>query len=394
MKDSPKLPDYCIRALLGICTLALGLASASIQAQSTPPANPDDVAIIQKLGLQESEKPVREIKGWKRPQKIVVRVDKPERIAWLQPAAPGVTLVPVTREESRSEAILPLLADADALVGPIGGCNEQTARAGVKLRWIHADSAGVEHCAPYIRDREGIVLTNMQRVFGLEISDHVIALMFALSRGIDGVMRAQLQQKWVRGAGVSLDRLWEIEGRTMFVAGLGGIGTGAARKAHALGMRVIATRRSGREGPDFVEYVGLPDETEALIGQADVVVNALPLTDETRGLFDADMFARMKRGAYYISVGRGGTTVTADLIEALKSGQVGGAGLDVTDPEPLPDNHPLWSAPNVIISPHSSSLGVGLSVDGSRAWQVMREQIRRYVAGERIYNVVDINQGF
>jgi phosphoglycerate dehydrogenase-like enzyme len=378
--------------IAGFLALSTGVGA---QDAATAPDD-DDAAVVAKLGLQESDKPVREmVKGWKKPRKIVVRVDTPERIAWLQPAAPGVTLVPVTREGSRSGEILPLLADADALVGVIGGCNEQTAKAGQKLRWIHADSAGVEHCAPNIKDRkDGIVLTNMQRVFGPEISDHVIALMFGLTRGLDGVMKGQLQQKWIRGASVAPERLWEIEGRTMFVAGLGGIGTGAAKKAHGLGMRVIATRNSSREGPPFVEYVGLPDETAKLASQADVVVNALPLTDQTRGLFDAAMFARMKPGAYYISVGRGGTTVTADLIAALKSGHLGGAGLDVTDPEPLPEGHALWSAPNIIISPHSSSLGVGLSVDGTRAWQVMREQIRRYVAGEKLYNIVDMQKGF
>jgi phosphoglycerate dehydrogenase-like enzyme len=375
--------------------LALGFAAVPAVGQGVPQANPDDVRLVEELGLQESEQRVSEmIEGWKKPRKIVVRVDKPERIAWLQEAAPGVTLVPVTREGSRGAEVLSLVADADALVGVIGGCNEQTAKAGKRLNWIHADSAGVDHCAPYLSDRDNILLTNMQKVFGPEISDHVIALMFGLTRGLDSTMKLQMQKKWVRGAGVSPERLWEIEDRTMFVAGLGGIGTAAGRKAHALGMRVIGTRRSSREGPDFVEHVGLADETATLVGQADVVVNALPLTDETRGLFDAAMFARMKPGAYYISVGRGGTTVTDDLIAALRSGHLGGAGLDVTDPEPLPDGHPLWSAPNIIITPHSSSLGVGLSVDGERAWQVMREQIRRYVAGEKIYNVVDIDAGY
>jgi phosphoglycerate dehydrogenase-like enzyme len=157
---------------------------------------------------------------------------------------------------------------------------------------------------------------------------------------------------------------------------------------------VLATRNSSHEGPNFVEYVGLPDETPKLASQADVVVNALPLTPETKGLFNAAMFARMKKGTYYISVGRGGTTVSQDLIAALKSGQLGGAALDVTDPEPPPEGDPLWSSPNIIISPHSSSFGENLGSDGDRAWRVRREQIRRYAAGEKIYNVVDIEKGF
>jgi len=110
---------------------------------------------------------------------------------------------------------------------------------------------------------------------------------------------------------------------------------------------------------------------------------------------DVARLLRLSRATiYYISVGRGGTTVTKDLIDALKSGQLGGAALDVTDPEPLPDGHPLWSAPNIIISPHSSSYGENLGGDGDRAWRVRRELIRRYAAGEKIYNVADAEKGF
>src|SRR5260370_10893234 len=250
------------------------------------------------------------VKGWKPPRKIVVRVDKPDRLAWLQSAAPNVKLIPVTRESTRGSAILPLRGDADAVVGL---CNEQIIKAGKSLRWIHADSAGIEYCAPLLKSKEGVLLTNMKRVSGLVISDHVIALMFALSRGIDGIMRSQLQQKWVSGGGVARTRIWEIEGRTMFVAGLGGIGSDTAQKAHALGMRVVATRSSSREGPNFVEYVGLPDETPKLASQADVIVNALPLTEKTKGLFDAAMFSRVKQCAYSISVRPGPTTVTKHL---------------------------------------------------------------------------------
>ena len=178
----------------GVLSLVLADGAAG-QATS---ATPQDARLMAELGLQESERPVREsLAGWKKPRKIVVRVDEPGRIAWLQDAAPGVKLVAVSREDSRSEKVLPLLADADALVGVIGGCNEQMAKAGKNLRWIHADSAGVEHCAPYLRDREGVALTNMQRVFGLEISDHIIALMFGLSRGLDGIIKSQGQEKWV-----------------------------------------------------------------------------------------------------------------------------------------------------------------------------------------------------
>ena len=120
-------------------------------------------------------------------------------------------------------------------------------------------------------------------------------------------------------------------------------------------MKVIATRASSREGPDYVSYVGLSDELPTLIAQADVVVAALPLVPATTRLFDAKMFGRMKKNAFFINVGRGGSVVTDDLVAALNAGTIAGAGLDVTDPEPLPKDHALWKAKNIIITPHMSA---------------------------------------
>ncbi len=128
-----------------------------------------------------------------------------------------------------------------------------------------------------------------------------------------------------------------------------------------------------------------------LAAQADVIVNALPLTDATRGLFDNDFFDAAKRGAYFISVGRGESTVTDDLVAALQDGRLSAAGLDVTDPEPLPGDHELWRLPNVIITPH-----VAATTDQGRwrRWLVIRENLRRYVNGEPMLNVVDVARGY
>jgi phosphoglycerate dehydrogenase-like enzyme len=155
-------------------------------------------------------------------------------------------------------------------------------------------------------------------------------------------------------------------------------------------MRVMATRNSSREGPSFVDYVGLSDELGELAGQADIIVNALPLTSATRGLFDAGLFARVKPGAYFINVGRGGTVVTDALVSALESGRLAGAGLDVTDPEPLPTEHPLWQMTNVIITPHVAWAGFDRRFLG----MLMRENIRRYLAGDALLNVVDPERGY
>src|SRR3954465_7145840 len=120
----------------------------------------------------------------------------------------------------------------------------------------------------------------------------------------------------------------------------------SGKRAHALGMKVVATRASGRTGPDFVSYVGLPDELPKLASEADFVVNTAPLTPQDTGIFDAAFFAKMKPTAYFINVARGKSVVTSALVEALNSKKIAGAGLDVTDPEPLPSDHPLWKAPN------------------------------------------------
>lgn len=156
-------------------------------------------------------------------------------------------------------------------------------------------------------------------------------------------------------------------------------------------MRVVATRGSRREGPGFIEYVGLADEAITLAQQADVVVNAAPLTAQTQGLFDADFFEGMKPSAYFISVGRGKSTVTDDLVAALAEGKIAGAALDVTDPEPLPQDHPLWGDPRVIITPHISAQSPETL---QRIGLLVAENMRRYIAGEPLLSVVNVKRGY
>jgi phosphoglycerate dehydrogenase-like enzyme len=251
--------------------------------------------------------------------------------------------------------------------------------------------AGVERCVsiPAFAER-GIVLTNMQKVAGSVMAEHVIAFMFGLTRGFASYIPAQAKGEWADEA-VPESRMWEVKGRTMLVVGLGGIGTEVAKRAHALGMTVIATRNSGTDGPDYVAEVGLADKLLPFAGRADVIVSTLPLTPETKGLMNKAFFDAAKRGALFINVGRGGTVVTDDLLAALKDGRLGGAGLDVTDPEPLPPGHPLWHAPNVIITPHVSA-----SLEGNEVprWILARENLRRYVAGDKLLSEVDVKKGY
>ena len=175
------------------------------------------------------------------------------------------------------------------------------------------------------------------------------------------------------------------------MAGLGGIGTEVAERAHALGMNVIATRNTPHEKPPFVSEQGLSGDLLAFAARADVIVNALPLTPETRGLFNKAFFDAAKRGALFINVGRGATVVTGDLIAALQDGRIGGAGLDVTDPEPLPVDHPLWHAPNVLITPHVAAT---VATSDESRWLIVRENLRRYAAGGRLLSEVDVKRGY
>ncbi|MEO0996284.1 MAG: D-2-hydroxyacid dehydrogenase, partial [Pseudomonadota bacterium] len=236
-------------------------------------------------------------------------------------------------------------------------------------------------------DDYDFVLTNNQRLSGPDIAEHALALTLAVARNFDHYAAQQQEGRWDRAERRALN----LDGRTMLVLGLGGIGTEIARRADALGMRVVATRNSSRSGPDFVDYVGLADEAAELAGSADVIVNALPLTDTTAGSIDAPFFNAAKDGAIYVSVGRGGTTDSDALLAALDSGKLRGAGLDVTDPEPLPVSHPLWDAPHVIITPH-----VAANTDDARrrTLTIALENLRRYALGEPLLSVVDFERGY
>ena len=346
--------------------------------------------LIKDLGLRQSEKPVRDSSHWRKPRSIVITMldrqlkSRPDAIQWLREVAGDAEIVVANTRNVSPE----LLQGADIL---LGYCNHANLKHGTQLRYILNYSAGVDKCisSPLLQDRP-ILVTNMQRIYGPGIAEHVIGLMYMLTRKLHVYHDRQQSSEWDRRA-VERTDMWEVQDRTMLVVGLGGIGTQVAMRANALGMRVIAIRNSSRRGPDYVDYVGLPDELHKLARQADVVVNTAPLTKKTKGMFDRRFFQGMKTGSYFINVGRGKSVVTADLIEALNSQHLGGAALDVQDPEPLPASHPLWEARNIIITPHISA---GSDRQMQRYWLVVRENLRRYVKGERMLNVVNLKRGY
>jgi phosphoglycerate dehydrogenase-like enzyme len=378
---------HVFHGLVGLIavSVAIGPAAQVARADATSATDPAAVAkMVAQLGLVESPTPVRDRPGWKAPRKVLVWAVEPELMPLLQSAAPGVELLAA---KDAAEAAK-LAAGADAA---IGFCTPEILAAGTGIRWIQSYSAGVERCVavPAVRERD-ILLTNMQRVAAPVMAEHVLAMMLAFTRGLDFFILERAAARWTRDLPPPAKML-ALEGKTLLVVGLGGIGTEVAKRANALGMRVIATRASGRDGPPFVAYVGLPDELRKLAAEADFVVNTTPLTPATTGIFDAGFFAAMKPRAYFFNVGRGKSVVQDDLVAALRSGRLAGAGLDVTDPEPLPKDNPLWQMSNVIITPHVSA---DSDVGDSFRFVIARENLRRYVAGEKMLSVVDTARGY
>lgn len=348
----------------------------------------EGAALIERVSLREAPTPVREREGWSPPEHIVVLGSKTfgEFVKTLAPDARVDFAVSLAEAEN-------LIADADVYIGI---CSAELLRRGINLRWIQILRAGTESCTahPDLAER-AILVTNLQRIFGPQIAEHAIAMMFSLARGLNHFGRLQAEGDWSFSVADISQRLqqpgWEVGGKTLLVVGLGGIGTEIAALGSGLGMRVIATRNSRREGPDFVEYVGLAHEVHELAGQADVVVSAVPLTTETAGMFDSSFFGAMRPTAVFINIGRGQTVVTDELVEALRAGELSGAGLDVTDPEPLPPGHPLWSMPNVILTPHTAAVSDRVQ---SRVRALLAENVRRYIAGDRMLSVVDARRGY
>lgn len=369
-----------VRRLRYIALLLIAAAQGA-QAAETPAPTGDVKSLIAALGLEEADKPVREMPGWHAPKTILFAGD-PSMAATLQSAAPGTKFIPARAARDTD------IAAADAIIGV---CSADLIAKARSLRWIHLLTAGVDKCVavPGLRERN-ILLTNMQGVQSDLIAEHAITLMLALMRNLDDYFAAQQRATWSRSSEVA-GATRSVKGKTLLIVGLGGIGMEVAKTAHALGMKITAIRASGRKGPEFVSYVGLPEELLTLAKDADVVINAAPLTPATTHIFDAKFFAALKPNAYFVNVGRGRSVVTADLNAALKENRLAGAGLDVTDPEPLPAGDPLWRAPNVIITPHVAGMS---DLPSDKQFAVVKENLRRYVNGERMLSVVDIKLGY
>jgi phosphoglycerate dehydrogenase-like enzyme len=257
------------------------------------------------------------------------------------------------------------------------------------LRWIQSSSAGVDGiCTPALGARTEVTLTAARGIHGDQMAEHTLALLLALTRSLPAFLRQQARREWKRHA------LPEMRGRTLMVVGYGTIGRSIARLGRAVGLHVIGVRRRGDgHGDEPVEgarVVGA-EAMDDLLGQADYVVLTLPLTAETRGLFDAGRLGRMRAGAFLVNVGRGKVVDEAALARAVTDGPLGGAALDVFAEEPLPAASPLWDLPNVIITPHVAAASPRYF---EQVMHVFTDNLERFLARAPLRHVVDVARGY
>jgi len=257
------------------------------------------------------------------------------------------------------------------------------------LKWLQLSMAGTD---PYTKDPtvlpSSVALTNATGAFGLAIAEHMIGCLFMLVKKLHLYRDHMASHLWQNRGSVD-----QIEGRTVLVVGLGDLGRAFAAKMKALGCYVIGLRRTVASKPECVDEVTTSEHLDEMLPRADFVVLCLPGTSGTAGMMSRERLMRMKQGAYLINTGRGSAVDTDALCELLQSGYLGGAALDVTDPEPLPPSHPLWDCENALITPHISGKYY-LPKTYKNIMDIFAENLRRYGAGEELKSRVDRQTGY
>ena len=281
------------------------------------------------------------------------------------------------------------LADADIFVGSV--LRPAQFSAAKKLKWVHSTSAGVGQLMyPELRN-SGVVVTNASGIFSVPMAEHTIGLILALARNFPDTVRQQEKTIWSQQDLWDKQHLAEVNGTLLLIVGYGSIGREVAKRAKALGMRVWGVTRSGKGDATHAEKIVASAELHTVLPQPDYVLLCAPETAETNFLIGARELAQMKRGSRLINVGRGSLLDESALISALKSGELAGAALDVAQTEPLPASSPLWHAPNLFITPHTSALS-------DRLWQretaMLVDLLERWFDGRELFNRVDFARGY
>jgi phosphoglycerate dehydrogenase-like enzyme len=307
-----------------------------------------------------------------------------EQLAALGGQFPGATFVSAPDLESQ----LRELPDADAVISwPQAEALARTER----LRWVHCTSAGIERIrsVPQLVEMDAVTLTNGRGAHAGTIADHTFAFILAFTRNLRDIMEDQKAHRWERPARSHGAR--ELSGSTMGILGLGRIGSEIARRATGFGVDLIAVDANPAATAPGVDGVWPLERLDDLLRTVDYLAIAVPITPATRGLIGARELALMKPDAYLCVMSRGGIVDQDALAGALASGRLAGAGLDATDPEPLPAEHPLWDLPNVIISPHCSGAS---RQTGERGRDILHQNLTRFLAGQPLMNQCDKRAGY
>lgn len=304
--------------------------------------------------------------------------DWPERI---RTAVPGAEVKAIADPKDAFRDI----KDADCAYGDVPA---ELFACAKRLRWIQCYAAGPDpsfyHEALVKSD---VVVTNFRGIYNDHVGQHAVTFLLALARHLPQYMTQQSQQQWASGkAAVYLPE------RVVVIVGVGGIGTEVARLCKCLGAFTIGLDPRRKNKPDFLDELYGPEKLDDLLRKADFVVITTPETPQTRGMMNSKRFELMKSGSFLINVGRGACVFLDDLVAALRSGKIAGAGLDVFETEPLPPDHPLWRIPNVLITPHVAAEKAPHLAE--RRTQIVLENCRRFARGESLLNVVDKQNRF
>jgi len=305
-----------------------------------------------------------------------------EQLTKVQAIAPDTRIL-VTRDFDEIEAV------ADQIEIAAGWFSHDLLPKMQNLRWLQQWGAGADWLLRYPEAVEmDFVLTNASGVHAKPISEHILTFLLAFARGIPQSVRAQERREWLRRG---RQDVFELAGKTMLLIGLGAIGKRTARMASALGMRVLGVRRHPAVDAPRVAAMFGPEHLIRVLPEADFVVLAVPLTHETQGMIGERELRAMKPTAYLVNIGRGGIIQEDALVRALQEGWIAGAGLDVFETEPLPEDSPLWGMDNVIITAHYAGVTPHYN---ERAMAIFLDNLQRYQAGEPMRNVVDKKLGY
>ncbi len=304
-----------------------------------------------------------------------------EHKKWLEEAAPGDEIIYCEQNEIPADA----LSRAEIIVG---NPDVNLLRDAKNLRLLQINSAGTGNYPKLREIQPQAALCCATGSYGLAISEHMLGCLLMLMKNLALYRDQQFAGKWE-----SLGFVDSIEGSKVLCVGMGDIGSAFAMRMHALGASVSGVRRSGGEAPEYCENVYKTAQLGEIIGEFDVVALSMPETDETKGMFNAELFAKMKDGSYILNVGRGSAIDQDALLQALQSGKVKGAALDVTTPEPLPADHPLWTQPNCIVTPHISG-GYRLPATHSKIIRLACRNICALREGKKLESQVDYETSY